>query len=217
MLTRRNLFQAAAMSAVTMLAGCSGTHGDADDDGAAVSDQTAPVEDTVDEGSTAADAPAASGSILVAYFSATGNTEGVANALAEHLGADVFAIQAAQPYTDADLDYNDSSSRTSTGRADARPELAQVTPDGWDGYQTVLLGYPIWWGEAAWPLRTFAEGNDFAGKTVVPFCTSASSGIGDSGAALAELAGGGDWRDGERFPAGATNDATAWVDGLDLA
>lgn len=211
MLTRRNLFQAAAMAAVTMLAGCSGTHGDADDDGAAASDQTAPVE-----GSAAADAPAASGSILVAYFSATGNTEGIANALAEHLGADVFAIQAAQPYTDADLDYNDSSSRTSTERADARPELAQVTPDGWDAYQTVLLGYPIWWGEAAWPLHTFAEGNDFAGKTVVPFCTSASSGIGSSGEGLAELAGGGDWLDGERFSGGATDDATAWADGLDL-
>lgn len=216
MLTRRNLLQAAAMAAVTMLAGCSGTHGDADDEGAAVSDQTAPVEDAVAEGSAATDAPAASGSILVAYFSATGNTEGIANALAEHLGADVFAIQAAQPYTDADLDYNDSSSRTSAERADARPELAQVTPDGWDAYQTVLLGYPIWWGEAAWPLRTFAEGNDFAGKTVVPFCTSASSGIGSSGEGLAELAGGGDWLDGERFSAGATDDAATWADGLGL-
>lgn len=211
MLTRRNLLQAAAMAAMTMLAGCSGTHGDAADEGAAVSDQTAPVE-----GSAAADAPAASGSILVAYFSATGNTEGIANALAEHLGADVFAIQAAQPYTDVDLDYNDASSRTSAERADARPELAQVTPDGWDGYQTVLLGYPIWWGEAAWPLRTFAEGNDFAGKTVVPFCTSASSGIGSSGEGLAELAGGGDWLNGERFSAGTTDDAAAWADGLGL-
>lgn len=209
MLTRRNLLQATAMAAVAMLTGCSGARGAADD--SAASDQAAPAE-----GSAAAEAPAASGSVLVAYFSATGNTEGVASALAEHLGADVFAIEAAQPYTDVDLDYNDASSRTSTERADARPELVQVTPDGWDGYRTVLLGYPIWWGEAAWPLRTFAEGNDFAGKTVVPFCTSASSGIGRSGEGLAELAGGGDWRDGERFPAGATDDATAWADGLGL-
>ncbi|HIZ19149.1 MAG TPA: flavodoxin [Candidatus Olsenella stercoravium] len=206
MLTRRNLLHAAAVAAVTMLAGCSGARGDDADDAAAL-DQATPAED----------APAASGATLVAYFSATGNTEEIAQALAEHLGADAFAIEAAEPYTDADLDYNDSSSRTSTERADARPELAQVTPDGWGDYQTVLLGYPIWWGEAAWPLRTFAEGNDFAGKTVVPFCTSASSGIGDSGAALAELAGGGDWRDGERFSAGATDDAATWVDGLDLA
>ncbi|HIY79351.1 MAG TPA: flavodoxin [Candidatus Olsenella excrementavium] len=203
MLTRRNLLHAAAMAAVTMLAGCSGARG-GDVDDAVTPDQTAP----------AVDAP---GAVLVAYFSATGNTEEIASAVAERLGADVFAIEAAEPYTDADLDYNDSSSRTSTERADARPELAQVTPDGWGDYQTVFLGYPIWWGEAAWPLRTFAEGNDFAGKIVVPFCTSASSGIGDSGAALAELAGGGDWRDGERFSAGATDDAAAWVDGLGLA
>lgn len=206
MLTRRNLLHAAAMAAVTMLAGCSGARGD-DVDDAVTPDQATPAED----------APAESGSVLVAYFSATGNTEGVATAVAEHLGADAFAIEAAEPYTDADLDYNDSSSRTSTERADARPELAQVTPDEWGDYQTVFLGYPIWWGEAAWPLRTFAEGNDFAGKIVVPFCTSASSGIGDSGAALAELAGGGDWLDGARFSAGATDDAAAWVDGLDLA
>ncbi len=211
MLTRRNLLHAAAMAAVTMLAGCFGARGD-DVDDAVTPDQTVPVEDTAVGG-----VPAGDGAVLVAYFSATGNTEGIASAVAECLGADVFAIEAAEPYTDADLDYNDSSSRTSTERADARPELAQVTPDGWGDYQTVFLGYPIWWGEAAWPLRTFAEGNDFAGKIVVPFCTSASSGIGDSGAALAELAGGGDWRDGERFSAGATDDAAAWVDGLDLA
>ena len=194
------------MAAMTMLAGCSGARGDGADD-AETPDQATPAED----------APAAPGAVLVAYFSATGNTEEIASAVAERLGADVFAIEAAEPYTDADLDYNDSSSRTSIERGDARPELAQVTPDGWSDYQTVLLGYPIWWGEAAWPLRTFAEGNDFAGKIVVPFCTSASSGIGDSGAALAELAGGGDWRDGERFSAGATDDAAAWVDGLGLA
>lgn len=212
MLTRRNLLQAAAMAAVTMLAGCSEARNGGSDGSVAANGQTAPVEDTA-----AGDAPAASGSVLVAYFSATGNTEGIARALAERLGADVFAVEAAQPYTDADLDYNDPSSRTSAERADARPELAQVTPDGWASYQTVLLGYPIWWGEAAWPLRTFAEGNDFAGKTVVPFCTSASSGIGRSGEGLAELAGGGDWLDGERFSVGATDDAAAWADGLGLA
>lgn len=211
MLTRRNLLHAAAMAAVTMLAGCSGARGD-DVDDAVTPDQTVPVEVSAVGG-----VPAGDGAVLVAYFSATGNTEEIASAVAERLGADVFAIEAAEPYIDADLDYNDFSSRASTERADARPELAQVTPDGWGDYQTVFLGYPIWWGEAAWPLRTFAEGNDFAGKIVVPFCTSASSGIGDSGAALAELAGGGDWRDGERFSAGATDDAAAWVDGLGLA
>lgn len=216
MMTRRNLLKAAAIAAVTMLAGCSGAQDDVADD-AATSDQEAPDQTVPVEDTAAGDVPAGDGATLVAYFSATGNTEEIARALAEHLGADVFAVEAAQPYTDADLDYNDSSSRASTERVDARPELAQVTPDGWAGYQTVLLGYPIWWGEAAWPLRTFAEGNDFAGKTVVPFCTSASSGIGSSGEGLAELAGGGDWLGGERFSAGATDDAAAWADDLDLA
>lgn len=164
---------------------------------------SAPTEDDAAGGAAAGFAPAeesaapeqdaaqaAGGSVLVAYFSATGHTEAVAQAVAEHLGADVFEITPAEPYTDADLDYNDSDSRASVERAeDARPELAQATPDGFDAYGTVFVGYPIWWGDAAWPVKTFVEGNDFTGKTVVPFCTSASSGIGGSGDELAELAG----------------------------
>lgn len=197
---------AATAAGVTALAGCASEP----TEGPAVVEGAPAVDD-------AAVGDAGSGATLVAYFSATGNTEGIARALADHLGADAFPVEAAEPYTDADLDYNDSGSRTSAERAaDVRPGLAQVTPDGWDGYDTVLLGYPIWWGEAAWPLRTFIEGNDFDGKVVVPFCTSASSGVGRSGEGLAELAGAGDWRDGERFSAGATDDATAWADGLGL-
>ena len=153
MLTRRNFLAAAATAASLFVAGCSGEK---------------------DEAPAEAAAPATN--VLVAYFSATGNTEGVATAIAERLGADVFAIEAAEPYTEADLNYSDDASRTSVERANGtNPELAQVTPDGWADYDTVLLGYPIWWGEAAWPLRTFVEGNDFGEKTVVPFCTSGSS------------------------------------------
>ena len=137
MLTRRNFLAAAATAASLFVAGCSGEK---------------------DEAPAEAAAPATN--VLVAYFSATGNTEGVATAIAERLGADVFAIEAAEPYTEADLNYSDDASRTSVERANGtNPELAQVTPDGWADYDTVLLGYPIWWGEAAWPLRTFVEGS----------------------------------------------------------
>lgn len=206
MLTRRNFLAVSAGAAAAALAGCAGEK----DEPPAAAPAAEPAEDV-----PAADA-APAGTVLVAYFSATGNTEGVATAIAERLGVDVFAIEAAEPYTEADLNYGDDASRTSVERADARPELAQVTPDGWTGYGTVLLGYPIWWGEAAWPLRTFAEGNDFAGKTVVPFCTSGSSGIGSSAELLAGLAGSGDWREGERFSAGAGDEAAEWAAGLGL-
>ena len=207
MLTRRNFLTVAAGTASLFVAGCSGEKDEA------------PAADSAPE--PAKDAPAADvapvGNVLVAYFSATGNTEGVATAIAGRLGADVFVIEAADPYTEADLNYNDDASRTSVERADGtNPELAQVTPDGWADYDTVLLGYPIWWGEAAWPLRTFVEGNDFAGKTVVPFCTSGSSGIGSSAELLAEMAGAGEWREGERFSAGAGDEAADWVVGLGL-
>lgn len=207
-LTRRNFLAVAAAAAAMTLAGCAGEP----------EAEGAPQQDAPQGDEAGADAaPAGAGATLVAYFSATGNTAGIAQALADHLGADAFRIEAAEPYTDDDLDYNDGGSRVSVERAeDARPELAQVTPDGWDDYDTVLLGYPIWWGDAAGPAKTFAEGNDFDGKTVVPFCTSASSGIGRSGERLAELAGAGDWREGERFSAGATDEATTWADGLGL-
>ena len=207
MLTRRNFLTVAVGTASLFVAGCSGEK----DEAPAAVPATEPVEDA-----PAADA-ASAGNVLVAYFSATGNTEGVATVIAERLGADVFAIEADEPYTEVDLNYNDDASRVSVERADGtNPELAQVTPDGWADYDTVLLGYPIWWGEAAWPLRTFVEGNDFGEKIVVPFCTSASSGIGRSGERLAELAGAGDWLEGERFSSGAGDEAADWATGLGL-
>ena len=207
MLARRNFLAIAAGTAAVFLAGCSGEKGE--------EPAAAPVTEPVEDDAAADAAPA--GNVLVAYFSATGNTEGVATAIVERLGADVFAIEAAEPYTEVDLNYNDDASRTSVERADGtNPELAQVTPNGWADYGTVLLGYPIWWGEAAWPLRTFVAGNDFADKTVVPFCTSGSLGIGGSAEGLEELAGSGDWREGERFSAGAGDEAADWAAGLEL-
>lgn len=210
----------APLSMMLTACGPESTAGAAQDDGSAVAGSAQGASESPTAGSASADAPATgTGSTLVAYFSATGNTEGIAAAIAEHTGADVLAITPAQAYTDADLNYSDDASRTSVERAEgAQPELAQVTPDAFETYDTVYLGYPIWWGEAAWPLRTFVANNDFSGKTVVPFCTSASSGFGRSGELLAELAGTGEWVEGARFSGGApAADVTAWVDGLGLS
>lgn len=159
------------------------------------------------------------GKILVVYFSATGNTERVAKDIAELTGADLFEVVPAEPYTGDDLNYNNSSSRVSRehdNEALRNVELAAEAAN-WDTYDTVFIGYPIWWGIAAWPVSSFAAANDFTGKTVIPFATSASSGLGDSGALLAQTAGSGDWQPGHRFASGASaDDVQAWVNGLDL-
>ncbi len=166
------------------------------------------------------EAPAEGGRVLAAYFSATGNTERVANAIAEATGGDVFEITPAAPYTAEDLDWNDAGSRVvyEYEHPEARDtELAAYTPEDWEAYDVVFLGYPIWWYDAAWPVEGFVEGNDFTGKTVIPFCTSSSSGLGESGQRLAALAGTGDWQEGQRFPSGAAEqDVAAWVEPLGL-
>ena len=134
--------------------------------------------------------------------------------------AELFALEPVTPYTDADLDYNDSGSRTSQERADPALQevpLVSAAVDGWDIYDTVFVGYPIWWGGAAWPVNGFVTGNDFAGKRVIPFCTSGGSGLGRSGERLAELAGSGDWAEGRRFSAGASaEEIAAWLAELGL-
>ena len=164
--------------------------------------------------------PAEESNVLVAYFSATGNTERVANAIAEATGGDLFELTPADPYTDADLDWTDESSRVV--REYENPEERDValtvdTPDNWADYDVVYLGYPIWWGIAAWPVNNFVASNDFTGKTVIPFCTSSSSGLGESGQLLADLAGTGTWLEGERFRSSASQeDVTAWVESLGL-
>ena len=159
--------------------------------------------------------------VLVAYYSATGNTEEVADAIAEATGGNVFEITPADPYTSGDLDWTDENSRVvyEYENPEARDvELAQSTPADWADYDVVFIGYPIWWGIAAWPVDGFVEANDFTGKTVIPFCTSSSSGLGESGDLLAELAASGDWQEGQRFRSGASQaDVTAWVESLNLA
>ena len=190
-MTRRNFLLGAALCA-TMLAGCS----QESDDQPAAEDQPAVEDDPAPESAT-------NGNVLVAYYSAQGHTEAVAQTIADELGADVFEVTPAEPYTDDDLNWTDDNSRVSQEHEDESlrdVQLTQVTPDGWEDYDTVLVGYPIWWGIAAWPIDNFISGNDWNGKTVIPFCTSASSGLGQSGELLAEAAGGGDWQKGQRFP-----------------
>lgn len=161
------------------------------------------------------------GKVLVVYYSASGNTKSVAEMVADETGADLFEITPVEPYTSDDLNWTDDDSRVSKEHDDESlrdVELTQVTPDNWDSYDTVLLGYPIWWGIAAWPVDNFVKGNDFSGKTVIPFCTSASSGLGDSGNLLEEMAGTGNWQEGQRFRSGASDsDVQEWVGTLGLS
>lgn len=160
------------------------------------------------------------GNTLVVYFSSTGNTEEAANYIAAATGADVFELEPVQPYTDEDLNYGNEDSRVSYehDNPDARNvELVADTVENWDSYDTVFIGYPIWWGIAAWPVDDFVESNDFTGKTVIPFATSASSGLGESGELLAEMAGTGEWLEGQRFSSSVDEaDVQSWLEGLGM-
>ena len=154
--------------------------------------------------------------VLVVYFSATGTTKGVAEKIADITGADIYEIKAAQEYPEADLDWNDENSRTTKEQNDpaVRPEIGSE-PISLDGYKTIYIGYPIWWGEEPRIMDTFVESCSFDGKTVIPFCTSGGSGIGRSGQNLADHAGSGTWLDGERFGAGTSEDEVrSWIEGL---
>ena len=142
------------------------------------------------------------GNTLVVYFSAQGHTEDVANQIAENLDADIFEIVPADEYTFDDLDWTDDNSRVTREYEDESlrdVQLVSTEVPNWDDYDTIIIGYPIWWGIAAWPVNTFVEANDFSGKTVIPFCTSSSSGLGESGELLREAAGTGNWFEGQRF------------------
>ena len=228
------------VSAVSLLAGCSSGNSSQESasedtaqedtreeasEGTDQSDtQEAAGEDTEEaageEGQETEASGTADGNVLVVYYSATGNTEGVANTIADITGGDLFELEPVEPYTDEDLNYSDENSRVSREHEDEslqNVELTSTTVDNWDSYDTVFIGYPIWWGEAAWPVDSFVENNDFTGKTVIPFATSASSGIGESGQLLADLAGTGDWQEGQRFSSSADEaDVQEWIDGLGL-
>lgn len=160
------------------------------------------------------------GKTLVVYYSASGNTERVAKDIAEAAGADLFEIVPTEVYTSDDLDWTNPDSRVSREHNDESlrdvPLITTEVPD-WDSYDTVFIGYPIWWGIAAWPVDTFVKNNDFTGKTVIPFATSSSSGMGQSGSLLADMAGTGEWQEGQRFSSGvSSDDVQSWVNGLGL-
>ena len=153
------------------------------------------------------DVESTGGKTLIVYYSASGNTEEVANYIASATGGDLFEIVPTEIYTNADLDWTDDDSRVSRehDNEDERDvPLVSDTVDNWDEYDTVFIGYPIWWGIAAWPVDGFIKANDFTGKTVIPFCTSSSSGLGESGELLEEMAGTGEWLEGDRFRSGAS-------------
>ncbi len=160
------------------------------------------------------------GKTLVVYYSATNNTEAIAGYIAEATGGDLFEITPTEPYTSDDLNWTNPDSRVSKEHDDEslrNVELTTTTVENWEEYDTVFIGYPIWWGIAAWPTDTFVKANDFTGKTVIPFCTSSSSGLGQSGELLKAEANGGNWLDGQRFQSRASEDTVKeWVNGLGL-
>ena len=194
----------------------------AESSSSASSSETVPEEPVSEaEPSASAGGEDASGGTLVVYFSATGNTEEAAGYIASLTGGDLFELEPVEPYTSEDLNYSDDNSRVSLEYADEslrEVELAADTVENWNDYDTVFIGYPIWWGIAAWPVDNFIEANDFTGKTVIPFCTSASSGLGQSGELLAEMAGTGDWLEGQRFSSRVSEaDVEEWLSTLGLS
>ena len=156
--------------------------------------------------------------VLVAYFSATNTTQGIAEHIANGLNADIYEIVPEEPYTDADLNYNDNNSRTTIemNDPDARPAITGSVED-MEQYDIVFIGYPIWWGEAPRIVSTFVESYDFSGKTIVPFCTSGGSGVGSSATNLEQLTDGADWLPGKRLNGSDSQDTVMeWVNGLGL-
>ena len=179
----------------------------------AESETTAPTE-------TEPEAQPTTGRTLVVYYSASGNTRRVAEDIAAAANGDLFEVVPTEGYTSDDLDWRDSGSRVNREHDDESLRdvpLTTTTVENWDSYDTVFIGYPIWWGIAAWPVDNFVKANDFTGKTVIPFATSSSSGMGQSGTLLADMAGTGDWQEGQRFSSGASSaDVQDWVNGLGL-
>ena len=208
------------------LAACGGNDSSADDQNAnQTQEEAAPPADTAENAaapeSSGDGAEAADVNVLVVYYSASGNTETAANYIAQATGGDIFEITPAEPYTTKDMKCPVEKGRDCRGHEDESlrdVELTTTQVENWDSYDTVFLGYPIWWGIAAWPVDGFVEANDFSGKTVIPFCTSSSSGLGQSGELLAQLAGTGDWQEGQRFRSSASQeDVNEWVDSLGLS
>lgn len=225
---RRFLLVTVCILIVSMLVGCGSGNGQVENQEQSNTEEEVENESilaTTEENSTEANSVAETisgridGKTLVVYFSATGNTERVAKVIAETTGGELFELVPVTPYTDEDLKYNDDNSRVSQEYANEslrNVELVADSIDDWQNVEKIYLGYPVWLGIAAWPVNTFVEANDFAGKTVIPFCTSASSGLGESGKLVAELSGTGDWQEGIRFQSSDSDEAViAWLESLE--
>ena len=212
---KKAIVMAGVLFALIMTAGCGSQN--QDHAATAESDVTENEEEALQDNENTEK----SSKVLVAYYSATGNTKAAAETIADAAGGELFELQPAEAYTTEDLDYNDPESRVCKEHEDPDLQdvkLEEVTPESFSNANVVFLGYPIWWGEAAWPVNEFVKENDFTGKTVIPFCTSASSSLGDSGENLAEMAGTGEWQEGKRFSSGAAEEEIRnWVESLDLS
>ncbi len=182
------------------------------------SDDEAAADSTPNE--TPNETPTDGGKTLVVVYSASGNTKAIADYIVSATGADLFEITPTEPYTSDDLNWTDPDSRVSREYDDESlrdVELTATTVENWEDYDTVFIGYPIWWGIAAWPTSSFVKANDFSDKTVIPFCTSSTSGLGSSGTLLAEEAGTGNWLEGQRFQSREDESTVKeWVDSLGL-
>ena len=199
---------------VFLLAGCAGSSGASIEQMETEEPKTEPSVQPISESKE--QEASTEEKTMVIYFSATGTTRGVAEKIASITGGDLYEILAAEPYTEDDLNWHDSSSRSTKEQNDAsvRPEIGS-DPVSLDKYDRIFIGYPIWWGEEPRIMDTFVESTAFPEATVIPFCTSSSSGMGRSGKNLAALAGRGTWLDGQRFGANASeSDIQAWIDGL---
>ena len=195
-----------AMAAVLSLAACAP---------AAPAETPQPPENP-EPGQTPAPEEPAGKSVLVVFFSVTGTTRSVAEKIAAIENADIYEIKAAQEYTSADLNWHDNQSRTTKEQNDRKVRPAIGSEDvSLKGYTKIYIGFPIWWGEEPRIMDTFAEKYSFAGITVIPFCTSSSSGIGRSGKNLEENAGTGTWLEGRRFSGSVSEaDLRSWIEGL---
>ena len=220
-MNRREFLKMGGMSMMALvLGGCGLSSLTGQPSGSAASSETG---DTSSSSATSAGAVAAGGKTLVVYYSATGRTERVAKVIAKERQADIMKLVPNPAYTEADLDTHDKNSRTTRERDDTslreKIQLQKAVPDNWASYDTIFLGYPIWWSIAAWPVDAFVKANDFTGKNVVTFATAGISPLGNSGKLLAEMAGGkGNWQDGTCFT-GSFDDAKVveWVRSLSAA
>lgn len=206
----KNLKKILALSCALLMAVTITACGTSESNNNSESKQTTEAEKTTQSADT---------NVLVAYFSATGNTKTVAEQIADVTGGELYEIEPAEPYTSEDLDYNNDDCRANLEMNDdtARPEIAGAI-ENIEQYDTIYLGYPIWWGNAPRIMNTFVETYDLSGKTVVPFCTSGGSGISTSVDTLQKLAGDGiTWMEGQRFDRDVSADEISqWIDEMGL-